>query len=177
MFSWYHLRIYLPNIPKDLLTQDEYDYWMPVDTYTGGVEHATMHLIYTRFFHKALHSLGILPDTEPMLLLRNQGMVLGEDSEKMSKSKGNVIAPDKLVAQYGADTVRAYLMFFTSWDQGGPWSSTGIEGTARWVRRVWALYNDPAPKGLTSKELIRDLRRKLHQTLASVTRDFEQLGI
>jgi leucyl-tRNA synthetase len=173
--SWYHLRYLSPKYTEGPFDPKEYAYWMPVDIYTGGIEHANMHLIYTRFFHKALHSLGILPDTEPMLVLRNQGMVLGEDSEKMSKSKGNVIAPDKLVAQYGADTVRAYLMFFTRWDQGGPWSSTGIEGTARWVRRVWALYNDPAPKGMVSKELLRDLRRKLHQTLASVTRDFEQL--
>jgi leucyl-tRNA synthetase len=173
--SWYHLRYLSPKYTEGPFDPKEYAYWMPVDIYTGGIEHANMHLIYTRFFHKALHSLGILPDTEPMLVLRNQGMVLGEDSEKMSKSKGNVIAPDKLVAQYGADTVRAYLMFFTRWDQGGPWSSTGIEGTARWVRRVWALYNDPAPKGMASKELLRDLRRKLHQTLASVTRDFEQL--
>ena len=102
-------------------------------------------------------------------------MVLGEDSEKMSKSKGNVMAPDKLVAQYGADTVRAYLMFFARWEQGGPWSPTGIDGTARWVRRVWALYNDPAPAGTVSEDAIRNLRRKVHQTLASVTRDFEQL--
>jgi leucyl-tRNA synthetase len=173
--SWYHLRYLSPKYTEGPFDPKEFAYWMPVDIYTGGIEHANMHLIYTRFFHKALHSLGILPDTEPMLVLRNQGMVLGEDSEKMSKSKGNVIAPDKLVAIYGADTVRAYLMFFTRWDQGGPWSSTGIEGTARWVRRVWALYNDPASKGMASKELLRDLRRKLHQTLASVTRDFEQL--
>ena len=146
--SWYHLRYLSPRYNEGPFDPKEYAYWMPVDIYTGGIEHANMHLIYTRFFHKALHSLGILPDTEPMLVLRNQGMVLGEDSEKMSKSKGNVVAPDKLVAQYGADTVRAYLMFFARWEQGGPWSSTGIEGTARWVRRVWALYNDPAPKGI-----------------------------
>lgn len=173
--SWYHLRYLSPWYDKGPFDPEEYAYWMPVDIYTGGIEHANMHLIYTRFFHKALHSIGILPDTEPMIILRNQGMVLGEDSEKMSKSKGNVIAPDKLVNQYGADTVRAYLMFFARWEQGGPWSSTGIEGSARWVRRIWALYNDPAPKGTFSDENIRNLRRKVHQTLASVTRDFEKL--
>lgn len=173
--SWYHLRYLSPWYNEGPFDPKEYAYWMPVDIYTGGIEHANMHLIYTRFFHKALHSLGIVPDTEPMIMLRNQGMVLGEDSEKMSKSKGNVVAPDKLVAQYGADTVRAYLMFFARWEQGGPWSPTGIEGTARWIRRVWALYNDPASKGTVSDEEIRSLRRKIHQTLASVTRDFELL--
>lgn len=173
--SWYHLRYLSPHFSEEPFDPQEYAYWMPVDIYTGGIEHANMHLIYTRFFHKALHSIGVVPDTEPMLVLRNQGMVLGEDSEKMSKSRGNVVAPDKLVAQHGADTVRAYLMFFARWEQGGPWSSTGIEGTARWIRRIWALYNDPAPHGNPSADLIRNLRRKLHQTLASVTRDFESL--
>lgn len=173
--SWYHLRYLSPHYDQGPFDPHEYAYWMPVDIYTGGIEHANMHLIYTRFFHKALHSIGVVPDTEPMLVLRNQGMVLGEDSEKMSKSRGNVVAPDKLVAQYGADTVRAYLMFFARWEQGGPWSSTGIEGSARWIRRVWALYTEPAPRGEPTAELIRNLRRKLHQTLAIVTRDFETL--
>ncbi len=173
--SWYHLRYLSPWYNDGPFDPQEYAYWMPVDIYTGGIEHANMHLLYTRFFHKAFHSIGIFPGTEPMLMLRNQGMVLGEDSEKMSKSKGNVIAPDKLVKQYGADTVRAYLMFFSRWELGGPWSSTGIDGSARWLRRVWALYNDTAPQKPASKELVRNLRRKLHQTLAAVTRDFEQL--
>ena len=114
-----------------------------VDIYTGGIEHATMHLIYTRFFHKALRDMGIVQGPEPMLKLRNQGMVLGEDHEKMSKSRGNVIAPDDLVNAYGADVVRAYLMFFARWDQGGPWSSTGIDGTNRWLRRVWSTILEP----------------------------------
>ena len=173
--SWYHLRYLSPWYNDGPFDPQEYAYWMPVDIYTGGIEHANMHLLYTRFFHKAFHSIGIFPGTEPMLMLRNQGMVLGEDSEKMSKSKGNVIAPDKLVKQYGADTVRAYLMFFSRWELGGPWSSTGIDGSARWLRRVWALYNDIGPQKPASKELVRNLRRKLHQTLAAVTRDFEQL--
>ena len=166
--------IYLPGINEGPFDPKEYEYWMPVDIYTGGIEHANMHLIYTRFFHKALHSMDIVPDNEPMLILRNQGMVLGEDSEKMSKSRGNVVAPDKLVQQYGADTVRAYLMFFARWEQGGPWSSTGIDGTARWVRRVWALFTEPAPAGEVSPEMVKALRRKLHQTLRSITRDFEK---
>ncbi len=171
--SWYHLRYLSPHYNDGPFDPRESDYWMPVDTYTGGIEHATMHLIYTRFFHKALRDMGITAGPEPMLQLRNQGMVLGEDSEKMSKSRGNVIAPDDLVNQYGADTVRAYLMFFARWDQGAPWNSSGIEGTVRWLRRVWALFTEPAPEGRPSEEAARNLRRKVHQTLKSVTHDFE----
>jgi leucyl-tRNA synthetase len=100
-------------------------------------------------------------------------MVLGEDHEKMSKSRGNVIPPDDLVAHYGADTVRAYLMFYARWDMGAPWSSSGIEGTYRWVRRAWTLFTDPVEKGNPDPEVLRQLRRKLHQTLKQVTHDFE----
>jgi len=109
-----------------------------------------------------------------MLQLRNQGMVLGEDSEKMSKSRGNVVAPDDLVRSYGADALRAYLMFFARWDMGGPWSSGGIDGVARWLRRVWTLLLEPAPKGAASEANVKALRRKVHQALKSVTNDFEQ---
>ncbi len=123
--SWYHLRYLSPHYDKGPFDEAEYNYWMPVDTYTGGIEHATMHLLYTRFFHKALRDAGITEGNEPMMQLRNQGMVLGEDNEKMSKSRGNVIAPDVLVNQYGADTVRAYLMFFARWEMGAPWDSQG----------------------------------------------------
>ncbi|PWH15177.1 MAG: leucine--tRNA ligase [Anaerolineae bacterium] len=171
--SWYHLG-YLSPWRKDVpFDEREYNYWMPVDTYTGGIEHATMHLIYTRFFHKALRDMGITQGNEPMLQLRNQGMVLGEDGEKMSKSRGNVVAPDELVERYGADTVRAYLMFFARWDMGAPWDSQGIEGTARWLRRVWMLFTDENQPGTASAETLRHLRRKTHQTLRKVTRDFE----
>jgi leucyl-tRNA synthetase len=171
--SWYHLRYLSPNYDQGPFDPKEYDYWMPVDTYTGGIEHATMHLIYTRFFHKAGRDLGIMKGPEPMLQLRNQGIILGEDSEKMSKSRGNVVAPDELVNRYGADTVRAYLMFFARWDMGAPWNSSGIEGTARWVRRVWALFTEPARPGKASPSVLRDLRRKLHQTLHQITRDYK----
>jgi leucyl-tRNA synthetase len=171
--SWYHLRYLSPHYDRYPFDPQEYDYWMPVDTYTGGIEHATMHLIYTRYFHKACRDMGITKGPEPMIQLRNQGIILGEDSEKMSKSRGNVVAPDDLVGRYGADTVRAYLMFFARWDMGAPWNSSGIEGAARWVRRVWSLMTDPAPQGKPSPELLRELRRKLHQTLKKVTHDFE----
>ena len=170
--SWYHLRYLSPDYDKFPFDPVEYDYWMPVDTYTGGIEHATMHLIYTRFFHKAGRDMDIMEGDEPMLQLRNQGIILGEDSEKMSKSRGNVIAPDDLVDQYGADTVRAYLMFFARWELGGPWNSSGIGGTNRWIRRAWTLFSAPASKGNPRPEVLRDLRRNLHQTLRQVTNDF-----
>jgi leucyl-tRNA synthetase len=175
--SWYHLRYLSPHYDQGPFDPSEYRHWMPVDSYTGGIEHATMHLIYTRFFHKASRDLGIVQGDEPMLQLRNQGTILGEDSEKMSKSRGNVVAPDALVDRYGTDTMRAYLMFFARWDQGGPWSSQGIEGTSRWLRRVWNLYMEPVEgTGEASAEtpqIITRLRRKLHQTLRRVTGDFE----
>jgi leucyl-tRNA synthetase len=172
--SWYHLRYLSPDYDKGPFDPKEYDYWMPIDVYTGGIEHATMHLIYTRFFHKACRDMGITEGSEPMLKLRNQGMVLGEDSEKMSKSRGNTIAPDKLVAQYGADSVRAYLMFFTRWDQGGPWSSSGIEGVNRWIRRLWSTLLEPGEEKTVDGEVLKSLRRKVHQTIKAVTHDFEE---
>ena len=141
--SWYHLRYLSPQYDKGPFEQREYDYWMPVDTYTGGIEHATMHLLYTRFFHKAMRDAGIIEGREPMMQLRNQGMILGEDGEKMSKSRGNVVSPDELVARYGADALRAYLMFSYRWQEGGPWNSTGIEGIVRWLRRIWILFTTP----------------------------------
>jgi leucyl-tRNA synthetase len=171
--SWYHLRYLSPKYDQGPYDPREYDYWMPVDTYTGGIEHANMHLIYTRFFHKAGRDMGIMKGREPMTQLRNQGMVLGEDHEKMSKSRGNVIPPDKLVARYGADAVRAFLMFFARWDMGAPWNSSGIDGTIRWLRRVWSAVNEPGTPHNPQPETLIALRRKLHQTLRQVTRDFE----
>ncbi len=170
--SWYHLRYLSPDYDLWPFDPVEYDYWMPVDTYTGGIEHATMHLIYTRFFHKAGRDMNVMKGPEPMTQLRNQGIILGEDSEKMSKSRGNVISPDVLVDKYGADTVRAYLMFFARWELGAPWNSSGIEGTYRWVRRVWNLFTELNAPGDPDPETLRNLRRKLHQTLRQVTHDF-----
>jgi len=173
--SWYHLRYLSPHDEKAPFDDAEYNYWMPVDTYTGGSEHATMHLLYFRFFHKALRDMGITEGGEPVMQLRNQGMVLAEDNSKMSKSRGNVIAPDMLVKKYGADTVRAYLMFFARWQQGAPWDSNGIEGTARWIRRTWTLYTDNVSSGsqTPTSETLKHLRRRVHQTLKDVTHDFE----
>jgi len=172
--SWYHLRYLSPWYHEGPFDPREYDYWMPVDTYTGGIEHATMHLIYTRFFHKAGRDMGIMKGGEPMVQLRNQGIVLGEDSEKMSKSRGNVVAPDSLVNAYGADTVRAYLMFFARWDLGAPWNGSGIDGVNRWLRRTWNLLLERGgSSGQVDEAAVRILRRKVHQTLRSVTHDYE----
>ncbi len=175
--SWYPYRYLSPHFEDAPFDPQEQRYWMPVDIYTGGIEHATMHLIYVRFFTKAMQKMGLVDFDEPVLQLRNQGIILGEDFEKMSKSRGNVAAPDDLVARYGSDTMRAYLMFFARWDQGAPWSSSGIEGVYRWLFRVWTLaLGDGAAemegdeaKGLSE----RDLERKLHQTIQSVTDDLE----
>ncbi|MFU8774085.1 MAG: class I tRNA ligase family protein, partial [Anaerolineales bacterium] len=171
--SWYHLRYLSPDYDQGPFDPEEYNYWMPVDTYTGGIEHATMHLIYTRFFHKACRDLGITEGHEPMIQLRNQGIILAEDTEKMSKSRGNVTAPDDLIARYGTDTIRAYLMFFARWEMGAPWNSAGIEGVSRWIRRVWSVMTETPAGGNASSEVLRSLRRKLHQTLRQVTRDYE----
>uniref|UniRef100_A0A7C4PMA7 Leucine--tRNA ligase n=1 Tax=Anaerolinea thermolimosa TaxID=229919 RepID=A0A7C4PMA7_9CHLR len=171
--SWYHLRYLSPHYDQGPFDPKEYDYWMPVDTYTGGAEHATMHLIYTRFFHKALRDLGITRGNEPMLQLRNQGQILGPDGQRMSKSRGNVVDPDEQVRLYGADTVRAFMMFGYRWAEGGPWDPGSIQGVNRWLRRLWLTLLEPG-EGQASESLLKALRRKAHQTLRSVTRDFEQ---
>ncbi|HLE27792.1 MAG TPA: leucine--tRNA ligase [Anaerolineales bacterium] len=186
--SWYHLRYLSPHYDLGPFDPEEYNYWMPVDTYTGGAEHATMHLIYTRFFHKALRDMGIAEGHEPMMRLRNQGQILGPDGQRMSKSRGNVVDPDEQVKLYGADTVRAYLMFGYQWSEGGPWSTKNIQGVVRWLNRVWAIAGKDGrrkaeggkpkpthPSGITPHEAEgRALRRITHQTIARVAEDFEQ---
>ena len=153
------------------------DYWLPVDQYTGGPEHATMHLLYTRFFTKALADMGVVDFREPMVRLFNQGMILGPDGLRMSKSRGNVVAPDRYVERYGADTVRAYLMFIGPWDGGGPWNFTGIEGVKRFLERVWAVVTEPRQAGPAGEDLagqVRELRHMAHKTLKKVTEDIEE---
>ena len=154
----------------------EMAYWAPVDQYTGGIEHATMHLIYTRFFTKTMRDMGLVDFDEPMLRLYNQGMVLGEDHEKMSKSRGNVIAPDALVEEFGADTVRVFLMFFSRWEQGGPWDSQGIKGPRRFLEDVWSLVADEPESPAPDKKKSAALRRKTHQTIQRVTEDLESFS-
>jgi len=185
--SWYHYAYVTPywksgeplspdDTPWDPM---EGDYWLPVDQYTGGIEHATMHLLYTRFFTKLMRDMGVVDFDEPMLRLFNQGMILGEDGEKMSKSRGNTIAPDDLVKRYGADTLRAYLMFIGPWEDGGPWNPQGIEGVHRFLHRVWHVVTGEPPAevaGTATKKAIRDLQRKTHQTIRKVTEDIERFS-
>ena len=150
-------------------------YWLPVDQYTGGIEHATMHLLYTRFFTKAMRDMGIVNFDEPMDRLFNQGMILGPDGEKMSKSRGNVVNPDEYVSKYGADTVRGYLMFIGPWDMGGPWDPSAIEGVSRFLYRVWTIVTEePKAENVAaapSADEVREVERKLHQTLVKVGED------
>jgi leucyl-tRNA synthetase len=181
--SWYHYRYLSPKYDQGPWDPREGKYWLPVDQYTGGIEHATMHLMYTRFFTMALRDIGVVDFDEPMLRLYNQGMVLGEDGEKMSKSRGNVIAPDDLVSAFGADTVRTYLMFFARWELGGPWDSQGIKGPRRFLDDVWKLViegrrQSPEQSGRGeakggSADEVRALRRKTHQTIRKVTEDLQ----
>ncbi len=179
--SWYFLRYCSPRYEAGPWDPDAMRHWMPVDLYTGGAEHAVLHLLYSRFFVKALRDMGHLDFDEPFLALRNQGQILGADHHRMSKSRGNVVNPDDLVAQYGADTVRLFLLFVGPWDQGGPWSSTGIEGVWRFLGRVWALAQAPtaasgaAASVQTDAEAARALQRAVHQTIAAVTEDYEAL--
>jgi leucyl-tRNA synthetase len=171
--SWYQYRYLSPNDEVEPFDPEEGAYWLPVDQYTGGIEHATMHLIYTRFFTKAMREMGLVDHGEPMKALYNQGMVLGEDGEKMSKSRGNVISPDALVQQYGADTVRTFLMFFSRWDYGGPWNFDGIKGPQRLLKDIWELSNSSYVPSRRDDDADRALRRKTHQAIRKVTSDLE----
>ncbi|MCD6290254.1 MAG: leucine--tRNA ligase [Anaerolineae bacterium] len=173
--SWYQYAYVSPYYDKAPFDPERGKYWLPVDQYTGGVEHATMHLLYTRFFTKAMRDLGLVDFDEPMVRLFNQGIILGPDGNRMSKSRGNVIAPDPLVKQYGADTVRAYLMFIGPWDQGGPWNPQGIEGVHRFLNRVWALVVEPGPEagGKPEDAALTELRRMTHKTIKRATQDIE----
>ncbi|HVM25580.1 MAG TPA: leucine--tRNA ligase [Candidatus Limnocylindrales bacterium] len=183
--SWYFLRYCSPHDETAPFQRDEVEQWMPINLYTGGAEHAVMHLMYFRFFTKALRDLGFVGFDEPTRKLRNQGQILGMDKQRMSKSRGNVQAPDELAGRYGADTVRAFLMFIGPWDQGGPWSATGIDGIHRWLGRVWgAALRDganhasaPAPDEAlgTADEMFRALRRVTHATIDAVADDYEGL--
>jgi len=177
--SWYHLRYLSPHEDRAPFDAREYDYWMPVDTYTGGAEHATMHLIYTRFFHKALRDMGLTEGPEPMLQLRNQGHILGPDGQRMSKSRGNVVDPDEQVRRYGADAVRAYLMFGYRWAEGGPWSDENIHGVVRWIHRLWALVletlDEPAKAAdAAAAEALAELRRATHAAVHQVSQDLDR---
>ena len=175
--SWYMLRYTSPHYSQGAFDPALVKKWMPVDQYTGGAEHAVMHLLYSRFFIKALRDMGLLEFDEPFLRLFNQGVILGEDHEKMSKSRGNVVNPDEVVGQLGADAVRCFLMFIGPWDQGGPWSDVGINGVARWLNRVWTIVErDPTNLDSVSSggDSARETRRLLHQTIRKCHADLDR---
>jgi leucyl-tRNA synthetase len=179
--SWYWFRYLSPHKEDGPVDRAMVDAWTPVDQYTGGAEHAVMHLLYSRFFTKAMRDCGLIAEDEPFRRLFNQGQILGADGERMSKSRGNVQDPDELVARYGADTVRLFLMFMGPWDQGGPWSPTGIGGVHRFLGRVWAVVLDPngrepgdGPPAVSDEAAAEhELRVAAHRTLQGVTADYD----
>jgi leucyl-tRNA synthetase len=174
--SWYMLRYPSPRYENGPFDPASAHKWMPVDQYTGGAEHAVMHLLYARFFIKALRDIHLVDFDEPFLRLYNQGIILGEDHEKMSKSRGNVVNPDEVVTRLGADAVRCFLMFIGPWDQGGPWSDVGINGIARWLNRVWDLaIQDPSRLDMKSNdaEIVRETVGQLHRTIRKCNTDLD----
>lgn len=172
--SWYQMRYADPHNPERPLSKEAAHEWLPVDQYTGGAEHAVMHLLYTRFFWKAARDMGVVEGDEPMLRLVNQGVILGPDGNRMSKSRGNVVAPDEQVEKWGADAFRCQLMFVGPWDQGGPYNPTGMAGIVRWLNRLWSLALEPVERtAVADGDPARALRRATHQTIQSVTADME----
>ncbi|MDA0364507.1 MAG: leucine--tRNA ligase [Chloroflexi bacterium] len=175
--SWYFMRYPDAHNPEAAIGSAPAANWLPVDQYTGGSEHAVMHLLYARFFYKVARDLGIVPGDEPFTRYFSQGQVLGPDGRRMSKSRGNVVAPDDQVSHWGADTFRAYLMFLGPWDQGGPYDVDGIVGVSRWLHRVWNVVIDPPT--LVSRpdgDEARELRRLVHETGLRVTRDLDHFA-
>ena len=176
--SWYFLRYASPKYDKGPFDPALAKKWAPVDQYTGGAEHAVMHLLYSRFFTKALHDLKLIDFDEPFKRLFNQGIILGEDHEKMSKSRGNVVNPDDFVGRDGADTVRLFLMFVGPWDQGANWSTTGIQGMSRWLTRAWGLATRSAAEHdwKSDNQAIEELERTTHKTVKRVTASLEKFS-
>ena len=175
--SWYMLRYCSPRYDGGPFAPQAATDWMPVRQYTGGAEHAVMHLLYSRFFIKALRDMDMLNIDEPFLRLFNQGVILGQDHEKMSKSRGNVVNPDDVIDQVGADAVRCFLMFIGPWDQGGPWSDEGINGVVRWLNRVWTVVEQDAAlldQAPSDPVTVRETQRVLHQTIRKCYQELDR---
>ena len=169
--SWYFLRYCDPTNENALASKEALEYWMPVDWYNGGMEHTTLHLLYSRFWHKFLYDQKVVPCTEPYMKRTSHGMILGENGEKMSKSRGNVVNPDDIVREYGADTLRTYEMFIGAFELAASWSEDGVKGCRRFLDRVWKLQDI-----MTDEEgYSADLETKMHQTIKKVSNDFESL--
>ena len=169
--SWYFLRYCDPHNPDAIASKEALDYWLPVDWYNGGMEHTTLHLLYSRFWHKFLYDIGVVSTKEPYAKRTSHGMILGENGEKMSKSRGNVVNPDEIVREYGADTMRLYEMFIGDFEKSAPWSSASIKGCKRFLDRVWALQDNV----VEGDEYRDELRAAMHKTIKKVTEDIENL--
>ena len=169
--SWYFLRYTDPKNDKALASPEALKYWLPVDWYNGGMEHTTLHLLYSRFWHKFLYDQGVVPTPEPYQKRTSHGMILGENGEKMSKSRGNVVNPDDIVNVYGADTLRTYEMFIGAFDLSASWSEDGVKGCRRFLDRVWKLQDIL----VDGDEYSKDMETKMHQTIKKVSSDFENL--
>ena len=169
--SWYFLRYCDPHNDKELASKEALDYWTPVDWYNGGMEHTTLHLLYSRFWHKFLYDIGVVPTKEPYAKRTSHGMILGENGEKMSKSRGNVVNPDDVVRDYGADTLRLYEMFIGDFEKAAPWSTSSIKGCRRFVERIWNLQNNLNDEPGHSKAL----EKALNKTIKKVTEDIEEM--
>ena len=174
---WYFLRYIDPKNPNAIADPEKLKHWLPVDTYIGGAEHAVLHLLYARFWHKFLYDIGVVPTKEPFQKLFNQGMILGENNEKMSKSKGNVVNPDDIVESHGADTLRLYEMFMGPLDASIAWSTNGLDGSRRFLDRVWRLYinEDGTVNDKITESADTHLEKVYHQTVKKVTEDLENL--
>ncbi|MDO5294576.1 MAG: leucine--tRNA ligase, partial [bacterium] len=169
--SWYFLRYTDPTNTESLASPEALKYWLPVDWYNGGMEHTTLHLLYSRFWHKFLYDQGIVPTKEPYQKRTSHGMILGDNGEKMSKSRGNVVNPDDIVRDYGADTLRTYEMFIGAFELAACWSEDGVKGCRRFLERVWKLQDIVTDEEGYSK----DMETKMHQTIKKVSNDFENL--
>ena len=169
--SWYFLRYMDPHNDKELCSKEALEYWSPVDWYNGGMEHTTLHLLYSRFWHKFLYDIGVVPTKEPYAKRTSHGMILGENGEKMSKSRGNVVNPDEIVETYGADTMRLYEMFIGDFEKAAPWSSTSIKGCRRFVERIWNLYEQVKDGDAYTEEN----ETIIHKTIKKVGEDIENL--
>jgi leucyl-tRNA synthetase len=169
--SWYFLRYTDPDNKEALASRENMDYWMPVDWYNGGMEHTTLHLLYSRFWHRFLYDIGVVPTPEPYQKRTSHGMILGENNEKMSKSRGNVINPDDIVNEFGADTLRMYEMFIGDFERSVPWSMNGVKGCRRFLDRVWRIQEFLSDEEETTPEL----EKSIHKTIKKVSEDFETL--
>ncbi|NLV89714.1 MAG: leucine--tRNA ligase [Tissierellia bacterium] len=169
--SWYFLRYCDPHNDKELASKEALEYWLPIDWYNGGMEHTTLHLLYSRFWHKFLYDIGVVPGPEPYAKRTSHGMILGDNNEKMSKSRGNVVNPDDIVRDYGADTLRAYEMFIGDFEKSVPWSENGVKGCRRFLERVWKLQ-DILVEG---EGYTKELEGSIHKTIKKVSEDFETL--